>query len=89
MLSGDVVECAAVSFTNGIKIDTLGTSIKECAETIVQAVAANGEKIANASIVSKDQNITLFTHKLELAKVQLKNYEKMRDSLRFILEKAA
>ncbi len=45
-------------------------------------------KTATASIASKDQTITSLTHKLELAKVQLKNYEKMHDSLRFILKHA-
>jgi hypothetical protein len=43
-------------------------------------------KKANESIASKDQIITTLSHKLELAKVQLKNYEKMHDSLRFILK---
>ena len=43
---------------------------------------------ANESIASKDHTITSLTHKLELAKVQLKNYEKMHDSLRFILKPA-
>jgi hypothetical protein len=38
------------------------------------------------AIRSKDQIITTLSHKLELAKVQLKNYEKMHDSLRFILK---
>ncbi len=43
-------------------------------------------KKAAESIASKDQSITALSHKLELAKVQLKNYEKMHDSLRFILK---
>ncbi len=45
-------------------------------------------KRASESIIAKDHTITALTHKLELAKVQLKNYEKMHDSLRFILKNA-
>jgi hypothetical protein len=50
--------------------------------------AKHNLKKANESIASKDHTITSLTHKLELAKVQLKNYEKMHDSLRFILKHA-
>ena len=43
-------------------------------------------KRASEAITAKDHTITALTHKLELAKVQIKNYERMHDSLRFILK---
>jgi hypothetical protein len=42
-LRGDIAQCTAVGAANGDKIDALGTSLMESAETIVQSVAANGE----------------------------------------------
>ena len=62
----------------------------------MEHLRANGEasdakrelKKANESIASKDQAITSLTHKLELAKVQLKTNARLHDSLRFMLKPA-
>ena len=61
----------------------------ECMKASRETSEANRNlKKAAESIIAKDHTITALTHKLELAKVQLKNYEKMHDSLRFILKNA-